>query len=282
MAVLKPVKATTVFDEPYGPKESQYGPYYSVTLSVPENSPGSKYNQEYDRWEAWLNFDAEAQETLDYFTGLERGSEVTVVWNGKKYHPVIDDPPPSQNGGSSQPAQQATQTESSTVGQTSESAPESEQDNQSQSSQSQSERAQPIGDKERNYYLINRGREVVDVLGSFVTMVRANETFSDLSPEEQNRMAITAHIESRKQFGRNPDLQVLDFLEEEVKNLDPEDLPGNLLDLIVHTITGYEDENQVREVFRELDIKQNDIDPDDPSTWLQVYRIARRYATYEF
>ncbi len=276
MAVLKPVKAQTVFDEPYGPKESQYGPYYSVTLSVPEGSPGAKYNEDYDRWEAWLIFDAEAQETFDYFMGLARGSEITVVWNGKKYHPVIDDPPPSANGNDARPAQQETQTESSTVGQTSESS-----QTNNQATQDRTER-QNISDKERNYYLINRGREVVDVLESFVLMVRANETFADLSPEEQNRMAITAHIESRKQFGRNPDLQILDFLEEEVKNLDPEDLPGNLLEFIVQTMTGYENTETVREVFRELDIKQNDIDPDDPSTWVQIYRIARRYATYEF
>jgi hypothetical protein len=268
MAVLKPYTAKMIFDSPpEEPNSNEWGEYFTVTVELPEGAPKTRKNEKYERIEGWINYDAEDEVTDKYLRSLSRGDEFQVVWNGKKYVAIVPDPPPSASQENNNPP------DTDWIDDAQQSVPQEKQ---------KTEWVPVVGDKEKRFFLARQGADVVEELATMVNIVRANETFSSLSEEEQNRMAITAYIESGKRAYRSDNTKIISLLENEITTLDPEGLPANFLEYCVMTIEGYDSVDQVGAALKALDFSRDDLDPDNPQTWINVYRVARRYALHEF
>jgi hypothetical protein len=262
--------ALVVFDEPRL-KEGQYGSFYSMCISLPDGAPGTKYNEKYDRHEAWLSFDEDKDE-FDYLMSLSKGDELQVIYDGKRsrytavvpadYHRASATTAPgsghSGRGPAAEPIQQPVPT-----------APAGGRNRYAMS------HVETLG-------LAQLAGQSADVILRVFEQVTADERALDMSGDERLRVAISAFIEARRQWPAAREEMVNLTLRRALADIDPDGLPDDLLNLIAAYVPFFEgDAERVRAVFNALGLTRKDIDPEDRETWLEVFRIAADYAAQQ-
>ena len=249
---MESYKAQVVFDTPLYEPEGKYGPYYSMMIELPEGSPGTRYDEDRERTYAYLSFDEGAKEE-PILKALGRGDELQVVWTGRSYKPMLS----GETTVSPKPAAA-----------TSAAAP-------------------PKSLEPTSPTLIKMGMErlawkTVDAALSLYTKVSEDERAESLNSDEKLRITLSGVIQANRDSSRELAYAIEQVEHEYITGVDAGDLPGSLLQAIADLLPDkYEGVEQVGSKLKELGLSSADIDKDDPSTWVEMYQIAKSVPAHE-
>ena len=254
MSKVQVYKARTVFDTPRYNPEGKYGPYYSMMIELPEGAPGTKYDEQYDRIYAYMSYDEDHDDAQELYD-LGRGAEFTVVWTGNKYQPALDG---NVNGAASTPAKATT----------------------TKQTRQQAIEPTPKHILDEAYRML--AWETCNRVLTVYEAVSEDERAGDMSPDEKLRVAITGTIQANREASRELS-RVISLVEHEtIHSVDRDELPNSLLEAIAHLLQDkYDSVAELSAKLKELGLSSADIDPDDESTWFELYEIAKSVPTDE-
>lgn len=254
--------AEAVFDSPKYIEHGKFGPYYTMCISLPPGSPGTEHIKKYDRHQAYLSFNADA-EVKDYLCSLTRGDKFQVVWDssgkGKYYAVLPSDATPQASAPGKQPSNVIKS--NITVRPKQESGLLTEIDIMAMQ------------------YAID---EVVPILSYAHTV--AGRYFPEEPPEVVQKMAVTAFLYAKDRYrGIDPeaagDIPMLDGedVDKQITNLDAAGLPQNLL-VKIGELSDYVGSGKIAAEYLKLfGVSSDDIDPQDKTTWIRAFNIAHTY-----
>lgn len=267
--------ATVVFDRPLE-KSGPHGPFYSMCIALPDGAPGAEYNEKYQRNQAYISFD-EGRDEAPYLLSLTRGDELQVLYDTrrKRYYAVVPDGASTTGSPAADPVSGPAVGGVGNAAQLSQTVPVG---STAQSPPASGGRSQFLKPLEVEGFTLLAEQSAGIILRLLETIAPEGQRL-DLNKDEQLRVAITSFIEANRHWERARTEAVQKAIEAKVYAIDPEALPDSLLELVAEYVPYYGDNPaNVGKALKELGLSRDELDPDNPDTWLQVFHIARLHA----
>lgn len=281
----KIVIGTMIFDSPSEPDSNDYGEFRTVTIGVPEGTPGAWYADKYDRWQIKYFINDLGGEEERFWESLERGDQVQLLVEesaksktGYTYKPIVPDdwddsirvdrPTPKESYGGDGRTPTASQ-----AAKVADTMPPPSYRNQSLE----------WLDPEYRDAVVAAGSHIVTVIHQLINKAIGDHGYE---PEQAQKIGVTAFIEAkgwvRKHGAGAVSAHSADADEEAIiRGIDANQLkkgPRPLLRAIAIACPYIENEAEAGKILQRFGLSRNDIDPDDPDTWVFLYSVARAYA----
>lgn len=272
-------QATVIFPAER-PKPSKFNDslYYTLCLNLPPGAPGTKHDPKYDEHKAYLNFNEGSAEE-GYLRSLKKGDVLQVAYDtsGKspRYMAILSE---------EQLAQPA--------------PPQPKPAPSSAAASLPPERVAPAanGQGRPNDGLLSEA----DVAAHFIAQQQAlhlienahllvveSEVLGQLPPDVQQKHATTIFlygkdryrfIDPRQEGWSAGGDEALERARAAIFALDPSGLPGNLLAAIAQLSENIDSVEEAIAILKRFGLSRENIDPNDPSSWFDLYLIADGYA----